>query len=49
MSMRTVKENERAGTVSTFSAEKIKNKKCFKLQTQDDRMAVSKLQCFSAA
>lgn len=36
VSMQTVKANEKADMVSTFSAEK-----CFKLQTQKDRMVSS--------
>lgn len=36
MSMQAVKENEKAGMVSTISAEK----KCFNLQTQKDRIVV---------
>lgn len=37
--MQTVKANEKAGMVSTFSAKK-KEKKCFKPQTQKDRTVV---------
>lgn len=44
MSIQTVKANEKAGMVSTFSAEKNVSS-----QTQKERMVVSKLQCFSAA
>lgn len=47
VSSQTVKANEKAGMVSTLSAEQ--KKKCFKLQTQTGSIVVSKLQCFSVA